>query len=70
MSATDEIIGIIPPIVVAGAVTSMTKSMFGNGEAKKQRVVYKTKIKKVYVKRQKAHAKRVQKIKKTVKRYL
>jgi hypothetical protein len=68
MTASEEMIGIIPPLIVAGAVTKMAGSMFDNG--KKEKVRTRTIIKKVYVKRKKAHAKRVQKIKKTVKRYL
>jgi hypothetical protein len=68
MSVTDDLIGIIPPIIVAGAVTKMASSAFGNEKKEKQRtrVIYK----KVYVQRKKAHAKRVKAIKKSVKKYL
>ena len=73
MSATDDMLGIMPTIVVAGAATKMADSMFGSGKAK-TRTVYKTryitKVKKVVAKRKKVHAKRVKNIKKTVKKYL
>jgi len=45
MTATDDMIGIIPPIVVAGAVTKMASTMFPSNEKTKTRTrtVYKTK---------------------------
>lgn len=43
MSATDDMLGIIPPIVVAGAATQMANTMFGK---QKTKVVYKYKSKK------------------------
>jgi hypothetical protein len=70
MGASEDMLGIMPPIIIAGAATSMTKSIFGSGDEKKQRVVYRTRVKKVYAKRKKVHAKRVRNIKKTVKKYL
>jgi hypothetical protein len=73
MGASEDMLGIMPPIIVAGAVTKMASSMFGSGK-EKTRTVYKTKYvkkaKKVEAKRKKVHAKRVKAIKKEVKKYL
>ena len=33
MSATDQIVGILPTVVVAGVATKMTQSMFSNPAA-------------------------------------
>jgi hypothetical protein len=68
MSVTDDMLGILPPLIVAGAVTKMASSAFGNEKKERQRtrVIYK----KVYIKRKKAQAKRVKAIKKDVKKYL
>lgn len=34
MSATDDMLGIMPPIIVAGAVTSLAKTMFPDDKRK------------------------------------
>ena len=71
MSATDDMLGIMPPIIVAGAVTKMAGSMFPDKKTRTvTKVRYVTKVKKVVAKRKKVHAKRVKAIKKTVKKYL
>lgn len=46
MTATDEMLGIMPPIIVAGAATNLAKTMFPEQmkkEKTKTRTVYKTK---------------------------
>lgn len=45
MTATDEMLGIMPPIIVAGAATNLAKTMFPEQMKQKTRTrtVYKTK---------------------------
>jgi hypothetical protein len=71
MTATDEMIGIIPPIVVAGAVTKLASTMFPSETKTKTRYVTR-KVKRKTSKKasRKSNGKWAKSVSREVKKYL